>query len=264
VAALGLAWRRGRAGLARSAAFVLGAALVIAPWTYRNWLAFHAFVPVSTAGGQNLFQGNARVPRDETYEMVKSVHGRVEQYRYARAMGLQAIRDRQPWWLLEKLRDEMPHFWEADSLVLIHIKRGAYGAVRPLAAVVTAVVVLAPYVAVLDLFALGLATLVPTRERALLLLFLAYYVAIHIVTHGFARYRLPVMPIVFLFGAQGAMVLRGSRFLRLSGPRRVAAAAILLLLAITLVPSLRANLEHPAFGLTDAAGDGSGEAPPPP
>ena len=149
LAAAWLATRdRGRAR-AQAAAFLVAALLVVAPWTYRNWVQFHAFVPVSTAGGQNLFQGNALIPRDVTYEMVDAVQGRVEQYRYATRMGLQAIRDRQPAWIFEKLRDEMPRLWEADSLVLVHIKRGAYGAVAPMVAVTAALVVLAPYVAVL-------------------------------------------------------------------------------------------------------------------
>ena len=73
--------------------------------------------------------------------------------------GSKAIRDRQPAWIFEKLRDQMPNFWEADSLALIHIKRGAYGAVRPAAAVAAAVVVLAPYLAVLAGFVAGLALL---------------------------------------------------------------------------------------------------------
>ena len=66
------------------------------PWSRRGptatGAAFDAFVPVSTAGGQNLFQGNTRIPRDDTYVMVDAVEGRIEQYRYARAMGLAAIR----------------------------------------------------------------------------------------------------------------------------------------------------------------------------
>ena len=43
----------------------------------------------------------------------------------------QAIRDRQPAWLVEKLVEQMPMFWEAESMAVIHVKRGAYGPVRP-------------------------------------------------------------------------------------------------------------------------------------
>jgi hypothetical protein len=101
VAGAWLALRRGRGGVLRAAAFAGAAVVTVAPWTYRNWVSFGAFVPVSTAGGQNLFQGNTPIPRDETYRMVDEVQGRIEQYRYAREMGLAAIRDRQPAWIFE-------------------------------------------------------------------------------------------------------------------------------------------------------------------
>jgi 4-amino-4-deoxy-L-arabinose transferase-like glycosyltransferase len=261
LAAAGLAFRRGTPGRRQGAAFALAALVVVAPWTYRNWVALGAFVPVSTAGGQNLFQGNTTIPRDETYRMVQEVQGRVEQYRYAMRMGLEAIRDRQPWWIFEKLRDEMPRFWEADSLALIHIKRGAYGVVPPWAAVATAVVVLAPYVAVLALAVLGAAALRPDRAHGFLLAFLAYYNLLHVVTHGFARYRLPVMPVLFVFAASAWVAGRDARLGALvSGRRRVAAVALGALAVALLVPSFRLNLAHPAFALGDTGGS-AGEAP---
>jgi hypothetical protein len=263
LAALWLAARRrGRAG-AQAAALLAATLLVVAPWTYRNWLEFHAFVPVSTAGGQNLFQGNALIPRDVTYEMVDKVQGRVEQYRYATRMGLQAIRDRQPWWLFEKLRDEMPRLWEADSLALVHIKRGAYGAVAPPAAVAAAVVVLLPYLGVLALFALGLVRLTPTRPAVLLMGLFVYYNLIHVVTHGFARYRLPIMPIVFLVAGLGWVAWRDGELARLSRRARLAAAATAVVLVAVLVPSFRLNLGHPAFGLGDTGGPPREDAPAP-
>jgi 4-amino-4-deoxy-L-arabinose transferase-like glycosyltransferase len=263
LAAVWLATRPGRGARVRAAAFLAVAVLVVAPWTYRNWLEFHFFVPVSTAGGQNLFQGNALIERDTTYEMVDAVQGRVEQYRYAMRMGLQAIRDRQPWWIFEKLRDEMPRFWEADSLVLVHIKRGAYGPVAPALAVGVALIVLAPYVLVLALFALGATRLTWSRPTVLLVSFLAYYNLLHIVTHGFARYRLPVMPVMFLIAGVGWAAWREGDLARMSGRARAAAAATAVAFTLILIPSFRLNLEHPAFGLTDTGGPPGADAPAP-
>ena len=136
----------------------------------------------------------------------------------------------------------------ADSLALIHIKRGAYGSVSPGRASVAAVAVLLPYLVVMAGLVAGLARLQPTRPVLLLLLFLAYYTALHIVTHGFARYRLPIMPIVFLVAAS-AWCARGAE--PLQGRRRVVALALAALTALVLVPSLRMNLGHPAFALQD-------------
>jgi 4-amino-4-deoxy-L-arabinose transferase-like glycosyltransferase len=263
LAAAWLLWRAPRrAGGTRAAAFALCAVLTVAPWTIRNWMAFHAFVPVATSGGLALFQGNAPLTRQEVYDRYEAVHGRIEQYRFARAEGWKAIRDRQPAWALEKLRDQMPNFWEADSLALIHIKRGAYGAVPPTAAVAAAVVVLAPYLALLAGFVAGVAFLPLDRTRGLLLAFLVCYNALHVVTHGFARYRLPVMPVVFLFAAAGFVAWR-ERALAAGSGRRAAAAVLALLLVLCLVPSFRMNLGHPAFGFVDQAEPAVQERPAP-
>jgi dolichyl-phosphate-mannose-protein mannosyltransferase len=264
LAALWLAWRAERAlGAKRAAAFLLCAALVVVPWTARNWMAFRAFVPVSTAGGLALFQGNARLTRQEVYDRYEAVHGRIEQYRFARREGWRAIGERQPWWAFEKLREQMPRFWEADSLALIHIKRGAYGAVPPAIAGAAAVVVLAPYLAVLAGFALGVALLPLDRRRGLLLGFLVFYNALHVATHGFARYRLPVMLVVFLFAAAAYVAWRGGALAGVGGARRATAAAVALVLLLCLIPSLRMNLAHPAFGFVDQAEPAVEEQPSP-
>lgn len=248
VAGVWLLRRRAPGAGGRAAAFLLAALATIAPWTWRNWAVFGAFVPVSTAGGQNLFQGNTRIPRDETYRMVDAVQGRIEQYRYARAMGMQAIRERLPWWPLEKLVEQMPMFWEAESMAVIHVKRRAYGDVSRATAVVVAVVMLAPYLALLPLFALGLAAVRPGDGRGLLLLLLAYYNLIHLVTHGFNRYRLPIMPVVFLLAASAWVAWR-EKTLALSRARRVVAAVTGAVLLLSVLPSLRTHAGHEAFGL---------------
>jgi hypothetical protein len=256
VVAMWLAYRRGRDGAARGAVLVAAAVLVVAPWTVRNWLAFGAFVPVSTASGQNLFQGNTRIPRDETYVMVDAVQGRIEQYRYARAMGLAAIRERQPWWLLEKLAEQMPMFWEAESMALIHVKRGAYGKVAPSAAIALSAVMLAPYLVVLALAVRGLARAPAARGLGLLLLFAAYYNAIHVVAHGFNRYRLPVMPVLFLLAAWGWR--RGAG----AAPRRRPAAMVAgMVLLASVAPSLATQWRHCAYGLAAPREDVAAECP---
>ncbi len=247
--AVGLAWRASRPGGARRGALLLLVALLtVAPWTLRNYLRFRAFVPVSTAGGLNLFQGNARLTRQEVYDRYEAVQGRIEQYRFAMGMGLEAIRDRQPGWLFEKLGEQLPNFWEADSLALIHIRRGAYGSVARGAAIATAVVVLAPYLAVLALFVAALARVPLGRHAIWLLELLFLYMMLHVATHGFARYRLPVMPVLFVFAA-AVSTLRASA--RPGRARLLMAAAVAAVLCASLVPSFRKQLWNPSYGFSE-------------
>jgi hypothetical protein len=106
---------------------------------------------------------------------------------------------------------------------------------------------LAPYLALLPLFVLGLAAFRPGAGRSLLLFFLVYYNAIHVVTHGFNRYRLPVMPLVFLL-AGAAWVAWREGTLGLTPPRRLLAAALGVVMLLCVVPSLRVHAHHEAFG----------------
>jgi 4-amino-4-deoxy-L-arabinose transferase-like glycosyltransferase len=248
LSALFLASRRPRReAVARAATFVATALLVVAPWTYRNWLVFHAFVPVSTAGALALYQGNSGLSREEVYEVYYGIDDEIERYNEARRLGLQAIRDRQPWWLLEKLVQETPKFWETDSLVLIHITRGAYGRVPTWAARVTAAVVVMPYLGILALCIAGVCALPIDRTRGLLLATAALHFLLHVSTHGFARYRLPVMPVLFLVAAWAAVALWERRFPRLSRGRWALAMTLAVVAAWVVVVSIRATAAAPAF-----------------
>jgi len=260
--ALWLFSRRAPGSRARAAAFLLAALLAVAPWTYRNWVVFRAFVPVSTAGGLNLWQGNAGIPREQIYVLYDAVQGRVEQYRHARAMGIRAVIDRQPWWIFEKLRDEMPPFWEADSLALIHIRRGAYGMVGSGWAFAAALLIMLPYLALLALFVAGLARVPASRELLVLLGFLALHNLLHVATHGFARYRLPVMPVLFVIAGYWLATRRIGSPAPVTRRRLGLAAAAALVLAVSVAPSLRDAFAHPAYGLVPPPPPG--EEPPPP
>jgi 4-amino-4-deoxy-L-arabinose transferase-like glycosyltransferase len=260
LAALWLAWRPSRpaAGL-RGAVFLAAAVLTVAPWTVRNWIQFRTFIPVSTSAGLNLWQGNVGQTREEVYDEYFSVDGRIDQYRYATRKGIEAILARQPWWIFEKFVAEMPHFW-GDSQTLIHLRRRAYGERAPAFTWVVAAVVVVPYVAALGLFVVGLALTPLDRRRALIAGFVGYYVLLHVVAYGFPRYRLPILPAVFLFAAAGWVAWRAGTLLPGAG-RRALALALAGGLAIALIPGYAENVAHPAFhGVTEQGG--AGGAPP--
>jgi 4-amino-4-deoxy-L-arabinose transferase-like glycosyltransferase len=237
VAAFWLAWRRS-GGARRAAVLLVTALVVVLPWTLRNWMVFQTFIPVSTAGAMNLWQGNTRLSRPEVYEEYWAVRGRVQKYRYTREKSLEAILDRQPLWFLEKVRDEMPQFWAAHGQPIVHMERGAYKDVPRSAAFAAIAVVLVPYLAVLVLFVVGIAVLPRGRPAALLLAFLSFYVLLHVVAHGYPRYRVPSLPVLFLVAGQGWAFLCSRPRPALSRRRLASAAGVALVLALSVGPSL--------------------------
>jgi 4-amino-4-deoxy-L-arabinose transferase-like glycosyltransferase len=265
LAGLWLAWRR-PGGWRRAGLFVGAAALVVTPWTVRNWLAFDAFVPVSTAGALNLWQGNARVSRQQVYDEYRAVHGRIAQYRNARRRGIEAVLARQPWWIFEKLRDEMPEYWAAHAQPIVHIERGGYGDVPRARAWAAIAVVLVPYLVLLALFVAGIAYLPRGRLPVLLLGFLLYYVLLHIVTHGYPRYRLPSLPVLFLIGAHGWVRWRSRPRPPLDRRHALSALAVAAVLALSVAPSLVTWATRPwpppwFAGTVEGVEAGTGEAP---
>ena len=236
-AALWLAWRRAGGGR-RALAFACATALVVLPWTVRNWLAFDAFVPVSTAGALNLWQGNTRLSREQVYEEYWAVHGAIQKYEHARQRAVEAILERQPTWLLEKLRSELPEFWAAHAQPIVHLERGAYGPVRRPLALAAVALVLAPYLAVLVLFVQGLAWPDASRPSLLVLSFLAFYVLLHVAAHGYPRYRLPALPALLLVAGHAVACLSSRPRPAFERRRLAGAAATGLMLALSVAPSL--------------------------
>ena len=179
------------------------------------------------------------------YEQYWAVHGRIEKYRFARQKGIEAILERQPWWLLEKLRDEMPEYWAVHGQPVVHLERGAYGDLPRAVDLSLIAIVLAPYVAVLALFVAGVAALPRHRAVSLLLVFLAYYVMLHVATHGYPRYRLPSLPVLFLVGGQGWAFWRARPRAVVDRAHLLAAAAVALVLALSVGPSLKRWVSEP-------------------
>jgi len=202
--------------------------LTLAPWTLRNAIVFRAFIPVSTMGGLNLWQGNTTLTHLQIYDVLAGIDGPVAQDRYCRRMAIETIAARQPWWILEKLREQMPEFWKAGSEVLDHlVGREACGPLAARALVPIELVLVLPYLALVALLVVGLARLRFTGGATLLLLLLLAYNAAHVVAYATTRFRLPVMPVVFLVAAAVISGRAGGALAPLRGPR----LALFLLLA---------------------------------
>lgn len=241
LAVLWLARGRKERRIAPAATLLIVTLATVAPWTARNWIQFGAFIPVSTGGGLNLYQGNAEISRGQVYDEYYANEGKVEQFQWARAAGLQAIWKRQPMWIFEKIRDEGPRLAEVDSLALIHMRRGAYDEVSCQAYRGAAALVLLPWVAIALGSVVALARLRGTRGTTLLVGLLAAYLLLHIATHGFSRYRLPVLPaFMILSGALGDLDCAQGR----PPGGRLLLAGLAFSLALLWAPSLLDQAGH--------------------
>lgn len=261
--ALWLAWPRARiavpapgatrpggglaGGSARAAAFLLACAVVVAPWAWRNQHVFGFALPLATRGTLNLWKGNAERPWPEVHAEYGRFAGELGKHRGAAAEAWRAIRARQPFWVFEKTAREIPAMWGVNNLVVIHLQNGAYGPLPPAANRIVAALTIVPYTALLALAVVGLAALRLERVPVLLAGFLLAYTALHVVAFGFPRFRLPVMPIVFLLAADGWHRWREGP--PLTGFRRFVAVALAVIVATVVVQSLVETLRHPVFGL---------------
>jgi hypothetical protein len=230
------AWLRPpRARLAGAATLALVSLLTIVPWTVRNAIVFRTFIPVSTMGGLNLWQGNTTLTHLQIYEVLAGIEGPVAQDRYCRRQAWETIAARQPAWILDKLAEQMPEFWKAGSEVLDHlVGREACGPLTTAALVPIELVLILPYLALLGLLLVGLARLRFGAAAGLLLVLLTAYNAAHVVAYSTTRFRLPVMPVVFLVAA-ALLAGRSEGSLRPLGGRRAVLLALLVLVAAALI-----------------------------
>jgi Dolichyl-phosphate-mannose-protein mannosyltransferase len=221
--------------LVGAGALLLATVLTIAPWTLRNAIVFRAFVPVSTMGGLNLWQGNTTLTHLQIYDVLAGIDGAVAQDRYCRRLAWETIAARQPAWVFEKLAEQMPEFWKAGSEVLDHlVGRDACGPLAPARLVVIELVLVLPYLAVLALALVGVARLRFTPPALLLLVLAAAYNAAHVAAYATTRFRLPVLPVLFMLA--GALIVgRGDDSLAPLRGRRLALLALLALAAIAVL-----------------------------
>jgi len=232
-------WRPSASAVRRAGALLLGTVLTVAPWTLRNALVFHAFIPVSTMGGLNLWQGNTTVPHLQIYEALAKVGGPLEQDRYCREMAWRTIWNRQPLWILEKLGEQMPEFWKAGSEVLDHlVGREACGPLSDRVLIPIEIVLVGSYLVVLAVFLVALVRVPASAGGILLLVLLAAYNLAHVVAYATTRFRLPVMPVLFVYAAAVVVGGREGTLHPLRGARRALLIGLVLLALATLWPGL--------------------------
>lgn len=205
-------FRRNWRNMLLAAAIPCFGAAVIAPWCIRNYVVMHSFIPLSTAGGSALLQGNNRVVLTEPRYFGYSVWDtEIPEYRDAlRAPNDEVERDRVAGrFAVEWLKGNYRHL---PYLVQAKLRRAFTPFLQPHTPLLYRAATLAAWGPVLILSAVAF---VPTGVRFLradhpgwlLHLAVIHFVVLSAVFFGNARYRHPIEPICILLAAAGAVGL---------------------------------------------------------
>ena len=113
-------FRRPTVSLLKGCVIPAMAVAVLVPWTIRNYLVFHEFIPISTLSGSGLLMGNNRiVVTDPMYfgysiwdtkipeyrEAIQSANDEVIRDRRAKAFAIQWLKDNpDKWWFLARAK----------------------------------------------------------------------------------------------------------------------------------------------------------------
>jgi hypothetical protein len=257
----------GRREGGRRALVFLGICVVtVLPWTLRNWQATGAVVPVATRASLNLWLGNTTAPWDEVYREYHGTRGGpVAQSRQALDEAVRAVWRRQPAWVFQKLARELPAFFGVNDHTVIHVQRGAYDLPPPARWLVLAAAVF-PLLLTMALAVPGIMPAARERYGSLLVGFGCFYLALHVVAFASTRFRLPVLPVLFLLAARTLDLGVGASWLALSRTQRAFTVAIAATLTLSVGANLARTVRHPVFGAASEPLEGPArrDAAPPP
>jgi len=206
-----------RAALARAAAVALLAAIVVAPWTVRNFVRTGSFVPIAANFGIDLYLGhsahaNGRLMFTNDFAYPPGLSQEELQVRLNRDAARSAIRyaATHPLRELELSARKLYWLYYSDNEGLAWNDRmGTRPFLRDAARVRVRLAQLSDawYWAVLLCAALGVRAWLSVRQpvRLLLLSVVIYWTLVHIAFFGEPRFHAPIVPIFALWAAAGVM-----------------------------------------------------------
>jgi hypothetical protein len=235
---------RGRA-LALGACTLLSAAVLLSPWTWRNYQMLGRFVPVSTVGWFALAEGNtlesphwmAREGPEQLafHQAYFSTRGEVARLDLARAHALARIEAEQPAWLGKKLVRSLALLLNPDSVLRTKLRHGAYGDRPGASARLLLAASIPAYLALVVAATLGIASAPAQGRRALACLVLGVVALLHVLSNATPRFRVPWLPLLAVYASHALLHPRGLPA-RAGGPALAAAGAFLAFFFCVCVP----------------------------
>jgi 4-amino-4-deoxy-L-arabinose transferase-like glycosyltransferase len=214
---------------AASTIFTLTFAVVLAPWAVRNTILQKTLVVVDAPGGRNFMMGNYRdtplyrpwdaialsgehawysqldAPRDDAGDLTQ---GQID--KLALRSGLRFVVEHP---ILTAKRDVLKffHFWQLERELIAGAYLHYFGSIPTWGILLCAALILGAYVCTLLGGVIGI-VLTPPPDRTihlLLLSFILFVTGMHVLAFGHSRYHLPLMPLIFIYGAAAVTQLRG-------------------------------------------------------
>lgn len=238
----------------RASVIVVGVALaLIAPWTLRNAVSYHRFIPVETTGGYN-FWLSALGGRGagQLENALLAIPNQGDRQSFALRQGLAEIR-RQPGAYVARSARELADLWRVNFSASERLTQGySRGVVSRAWLALTLVLDDLIYFGALPLALLGWLATPRPRERWLAGLWISFSCAAGALFFSITRFRVPLMPFVFVFAGGGlASLPHVRRVLSAVTPsRRVLAAVGLVTVLLVVYPTLEPTLYITGFRAT--------------
>jgi 4-amino-4-deoxy-L-arabinose transferase-like glycosyltransferase len=221
-------WRQ---RLRHAAVFAACLLLPLAPWTVRNLRAHGTFVLISTCRWYPLAEGNQ--PADSIRAAKQWVQSGALSETAAeshwRKLALEGIAAQQPSWLLKKVLQNVPGLLTPRTQLVRFVENRWYPQYSPAKRRALLAFEVGGHVLLIGLGALALVLVRPDRLKTLVLLYIGYTFALHVVANTDTRFLVPLLPLALIY--VGPLVDRGAALAR-SRARRA--------------PSLGSATEHPA------------------
>ena len=196
-------WRlRNRRGIIHVLALIVACGLVVAPWTWRNWRAYGTPILVETGFAYNLW-AFSEPPLDlgQINAILAAIPNPAARADYASAQG-QALIRADPTILLRKPWPNTIYFWRVKPIQDRFLQQNYYSDVRLSYFIVALVFDDGWYLIILALAAWGIGRTQRDGRLVLALLWLGYVLGTTMFTHGEARYRHFIWPILLAYAAQ--------------------------------------------------------------
>jgi len=217
---------------------LLGMVLIVGPWTARNAVVHKRLVLLETTLGKNLVRGNnATGPANWDWGSERSNIGvYVKDCRQANLVdrdaclarhGVQEIRQH-PLRFIAQAGTKLADLVNPTSFLVRHIRQGLYGDWPPPLAHAAVTLVALFHMALMALAVVGWVRF-GGRWRQIVVLLLFYMLAVHLVTFGMSRFRLPLV-VPLAVGA--ALALARDSVIRNRRGSRLLTAALLAVLAL--------------------------------